>query len=130
MNGHTRACQGLRAGLRVHAEGPDRWWRPQLPFEPCRFREHGTGVIEVRQRGERLPGRRTPLKRGQHGGERVGQRGKPGVKASLEDARATGQGLPAVLGGGELREDRLGPLAQRDRLVSCSHEIWFHCRRA
>ena len=66
--------------------------------------------------GERLLNRCAPLQRGKYGAERVGQGGEPGVEASLKDAGATGQGLPAVLGAGELGEDRLGPLAERGRL--------------
>ena len=57
-----------------------------------------------------------PLQCGKYGAERVGQGGEPGVEARLKDAGATGQGLPAVLGAGELGEDRLGPLAERGRL--------------
>ena len=74
------------------------------------------GVERLFGRGERLLGWRAPRQCGKRSGERVGQGREPGVKARLEDARATGQGLPAVLGAGELGQDRLGSLAECGRL--------------
>ena len=83
-------------------------------LRPCaRTASNASSAAASARAGHR---RRAPAQCGKHGGERVGQGGEPGVKARFEDAGAAGQGLLAVLGAGELGEDRLGPLAERGRL--------------